>query len=297
MCQFLGPAQVTANLTPIARMKDGTPVFGNSEIGGLAEFMVTPEEWVIPIKSTAPAAHLGMVCSCVSVAGLGATTSQGVVTVAPGSTVAVVGCGPLGLSAVQGAHIAGATTIVAIDPVRVRREAAAKLGATHVLDPNREGEGLVEKVRAITLRDNPIAWAGGRTTEVLGGAGADLVVEAAGCEWVTPRVERGPDPNGVLPMRQAYDMTCPGGALVTTGLVRGNIEFPAVMFAIGGRTHHAGQAGGCSPLRDIPRFVSLMESGRFDAEAMIGAVVPLEKMLEAYEDVAYRTSLFSIMTL
>jgi alcohol dehydrogenase len=91
-------------------------------------------------------------------------------------------------------------------------------------------------------------------------------------------------------------MTCPGGALVTTGLARGNIEFPAGMFAIGGRSHHAGQAGGCSPLRDIPRFVSLMESGRFDAGAMIGAVVPLENMLEAYEDVAYRTSLFSIMT-
>ena len=55
----------------------------------------------------------------------------------PASSVAVVGCGPLGLSAVQGARIAGASTIIAIDPISVRREAAMKVGATHVLDPER----------------------------------------------------------------------------------------------------------------------------------------------------------------
>jgi S-(hydroxymethyl)glutathione dehydrogenase/alcohol dehydrogenase len=65
-----------------------------------------------------------MVCSCVAVAGLGATTSQGTGILRPGSTVAVVGCGPLGLSAVQGARIAGASTIIAIDPVRARRDIA-----------------------------------------------------------------------------------------------------------------------------------------------------------------------------
>ena len=80
MCQFLG-RQGPDDLVPIADMRDGTPVYANSHIGGLAELMVTFEEWVVPVFTKATAADLGMVCSCVSVAGLGATTSQ---TLAPG---------------------------------------------------------------------------------------------------------------------------------------------------------------------------------------------------------------------
>src|SRR5580693_8068950 len=135
MCQFLG-RQGPSDLVPIADMRDGTAVYANSHIGGLAEYMVTFEEWVVPVFTKAAAADLGMVCSCVSVAGLGATTSQGVAAVAPGSIVAVVGCGPLGLSAIQGARISGASTIIAIDPIGARRDVALKVGATHVLDPN-----------------------------------------------------------------------------------------------------------------------------------------------------------------
>ena len=117
MCQFLG-RQGPDDLVPIADMRDGTPVYANSHIGGLAEVMVTFEEWVVPVFTKASAVDLGMVCSCVSVAGLGATTSQSLALVEPGSIVAVVGCGPLGLSGVQGARISGASTIIAIDPVR-----------------------------------------------------------------------------------------------------------------------------------------------------------------------------------
>jgi S-(hydroxymethyl)glutathione dehydrogenase/alcohol dehydrogenase len=123
MCQFLG-RQGADDLVAVADMRDGTPVFANSHIGGLAELMVTFEEWVVPVFTKATSADLGMVCSCVAVAGLGATTSHGVALVEPGSIVAVVGCGPLGLSGVQGAKISGASTIIAIDPVRVRRELA-----------------------------------------------------------------------------------------------------------------------------------------------------------------------------
>lgn len=296
MCQFLGPAQLPPNLTAIAEMRDGTPVYGNSEIGGLAELMVTPEEWVVPIQSTLPAAQIGMVCSCVSVAGLGATTSQGVATLAPGSVAAVVGCGPLGLSAVQGARIAGASTIIAVDPIRARRELALKLGATFALDPNAEGEGLVAKVQEISMRSNPSVWGGGRNTSFFSGAGADYVVEAVGAEWVAPRAERYPDPTGVQAVRAAYDMVAVGGQLVTTGVSSGTISFPAAMFNLAGHTHHSGQAGGCSPLRDIPRFVNLLESGRFDAKSMLTSVVPFEHVLDAYEAVAYRTTVFAIMT-
>ena len=102
MCQFLG-RQGPDDLAAVAEMRDGTPVYMNSHIGGLAELMITFEEWVVPIVTKAAAVDVGMVCSCVSVAGLGATTSQALALVEPGSIVAVVGCGPLGLSAIQGA--------------------------------------------------------------------------------------------------------------------------------------------------------------------------------------------------
>ncbi len=296
MCQFLG-RQGPDDLVPIADMRDGTAVYANSHIGGLADLMVTFEEWVVPVFTKATAADLGMVCSCVAVAGLGATTSQALALVEPGSIVAVVGCGPLGLSGVQGAKISGASTIIAIDPVRARREVAMKVGATHTLDPNIEGDRLVERVRELSKGPNNRLWAGGRDSGgLLGGAGADFVLEAAGADQAPPKVEAGPDPSGIVPLRQAYEMCAPGGHIVTTSLPRGNITLPAVLFTIGGRTHHAGQAGGASPMRDIPRFVEMLDKSQYNAKALATSVVPIERMLEAYEDVVYRTTVTAIMT-
>lgn len=286
-CQFLNDR----NFVPMADMSDGTPVYQNSHIGGLAEYMATYEEWVVPVVTKVPAADLAMVCSCVSVAGLGSTTSPANYVEA-GSIVAVVGCGPLGLSAVQGARIAGASRIIAIDPVAKRREVAMKVGATHVLDPNAEGNNLLARVRALANWPSTELWAGGRNT----GSGADFVIEAVGAETVEPRVERGPDPTGVLSIQQAYQMCAPGGHVVTTSLARGNVTLPAVTFNIGGRTHHSGQAGGCSPMRDIPRFVAMLESGRYDAKTMATSIVPIEGIHDAYEEVAYRTTVTAIWT-
>ena len=229
--------------------------------------MVTFEEWVVPVFTKASAADLGMVCSCVTVAGLGCTASQVLAAVEPGSIVAVVGCGPLGLSAIQGARIAGASRIIAIEPIRVRRDVALKVGATDALDPNVEGNKLVDKVRELSNGPNNRLWAGGRDSGgLLGGAGADFVVEAVGADRAKPKFEAGPDPTGILPIQQAYMMCAPGGHIVTTSLPTGNITLPAVVFTIGGRTHHAGQYGGANPMRDIPRFVELLDRGQFDAK-------------------------------
>jgi S-(hydroxymethyl)glutathione dehydrogenase/alcohol dehydrogenase len=286
-CQFL----FDQNLAVMGDMADGTPVYQNSHIGGMAELMTTYEEWVVPVVTQVSAVELAMVCSCVSVAGLGSTTSPANY-VESGSIVAVVGCGPLGLSAVQGARISGAARILAIDPIAARRELALKVGATHVLDPNAEGNNLLQRVRQLASWPSNQPWGGGRTS----GAGPDFVVEAVGAEAADPRVERGPDPTGVQAIQQAYQMCAPGGHIVTTSLARGNVTLPAVTFNIGGRTHHSGQAGGCSPMRDIPRFVAMLESGRYDAKSMATRVVPLEQALVAYEEVAYRTTVTAIMT-
>ena len=84
-----------------------------------------------------------------------------------------------------------------------------------------------------------------------------------------------------------------GGHLVTTSLVTGNITLPGNLFSIGGVTHHA---GGANPMRDIPRFVRMAESGQFDTKSLATIVVPLQDMLDAYEQVAYRTTITAIMT-
>lgn len=295
MCQFLA-RQGPNDLFAIADMSDGTAVYANSLIGGLAELMVTNEEWVVPLFTKATAVELGMVCSCVSVAGLGATTCPTLALVQPASIVAVVGLGPLGLSAVQGARIAGASTIIAIDPVSARRDMALKVGATHVLDPNAD-RNMAQRVRELSSTPNNRLWSGGRDSGgLLGGAGADFVIEAAGADSVVPKVEPSPDPTGILALQQAYDMCAPGGHIVTTSLPRGNITLSAVTFAIGGKTHHAGQAGGANPMRDIPRFVELLDKKQYNARALATTVVPLEGMIDAYEQVAYRTTITAIMT-
>jgi S-(hydroxymethyl)glutathione dehydrogenase/alcohol dehydrogenase len=296
MCQFLS-AIGADDLVPVADMSDGTPVFENSHIGGLAELMVTFEEWVVPVFTKASAVELEMVLSCVAIAGLGATLSPSLAPVEAGSTVAIVGCGPLGLSAVQGARIAGASTIIAVDPIQVRRDLARRVGATHVLDPHAEGNGLVERVRALAAWPTDRLWSGGRNPAGRRpGAGADFVIEAAGADNAPPKLERSPDPTGVLGVQQAYQMCALGGHLTTTSLVRGNVSIPGTQFTIGGVTHHPGQAGGASPMRDVPKFVRLLDEGQYNARALATTVVPLERMLEAYEEVAYRTTVTAIMT-
>ena len=121
-----------------------------------------------------------------------------------------------------------------------------KVGATHVLDPNVEGDGLVERVRALTTGPTDRLWSGGRDSGGRrAGAGADFVVEAAGAEPCA-EARTGPDPTGILPMQQAYQMCAAGGHLITTSLMRGNIALPGILFAIGGVTHSGGQAGGAA---------------------------------------------------
>ena len=92
-------------------------------------------------------------------------------------------------------------------------------------------------------------------------------------------------------------MCAPGGHLITTSLPRGEHHAArSTSSRSAAVTHHGGQAGGASPMRDIPRFVELLDKGQYNAKALATTVVPIERMLEAYEDVAYRTTVTAIMT-
>src|SRR6185436_18371434 len=109
---------------------------------------------------------------CSGACGLGA--AMAIAPIEPASDVVVFGAGPLGLSAVQGARIKGAVQIIVVEPIRARRELALKVGATAALDPNAEGNGLVQKIRNMCRGRTDRAYAGGANI------GADWVLEAVG---------------------------------------------------------------------------------------------------------------------
>ena len=270
-------------LVPIGELDDGTPVHQHNNTGGFAELMITYDWYCVPALTKASGAELA-VLGCVGATGLGAVTTF--VPVAFGESVVVMGAGPIGLSAVQGARIMGASPIICVEPIAVRRALAQKMGATHVLDPNVEGDGLVRRVRDICSAANRRKLLGGRDTDPDGDSrGADYVVATVGADVIPPTVERGPDPTGLVPTRQAWEMTRAGGNLITLGLPRGNISLPAGAWSNRGRHHHAGQYGGVNAKKDVPRFVKLVDQGLFDAKSIVTASYPLERTREAFQAV------------
>jgi hypothetical protein len=202
----------------MADMRDGTPVYANSHIGGLAEVMVTFEEWVVPVVTKASAADLGMVCSCVAVAGLGATTSQGTGILRPGSSVAVVGCGRSASARCRArASRARRDHRDRSDPRAPRSGAEGRRDAGS-LDPNVEGRRLVAKVRELTKGPERSAVVGGRRRRAVCSAAPGPTSSSR--RGRRPRCRRAPSAarpdRASCRLRQAYEMCAAGGDIVTT---------------------------------------------------------------------------------
>jgi len=297
-CQVLfggifGGVPTPSEVFAFATTASGERVVGATNIGGHGEYMVTTEEWCAPVVTNVPAAELAML-HCVGGTGLGMTMTLH--PVQPGDDVAVFGCGPIGLSAVQGARIQGAGRIIAVDPVRVRRDAALKLGATEALDPAAEGDNLLERIRALCQGADPRIYTGARS-RAGNNRGPDIVVEAVGGERFKPRVEPSPDPTGITPLQQAYNVCAPGGHVMTCGINQtGNVSFPAGNWSNGGKTQHSSQYGGTHLFRDMPRYTRLIERGLYDAKALVSATYPAERTTEAYQAVADRTVIAAVIT-
>jgi S-(hydroxymethyl)glutathione dehydrogenase/alcohol dehydrogenase len=278
---------------PVGELADGTPVHQHNNTGGFAELMITFDWYCVPAFTKASGGELAML-GCVGATGLGAVTTF--VPVDFGASVAVLGAGPVGLSAIQGARIRGAAKIIAVEPIRARRELALKLGATIALDPNVEGNNLVERVRELCRDEAPRKFLGGRdTTRGSDSGGADYVIATVGGDATMPKAEQGPDPTAILPTRQAWEMTRAGGHLVTLGLPRGNISLPAGAWSNRGRIHHAGQYGGVNAKSDVPRFVQLVDMGLFNAKAMVTSTYSLDQSKEAFQAVADRTTVGAVV--
>ncbi|HUE59061.1 MAG TPA: Zn-dependent alcohol dehydrogenase [Acidimicrobiales bacterium] len=238
-------------LGPVIRRK---PRFrlGNGEsapavcgCGTFAEAMVVDEASVVAVRTDLPDEQLALL-GCGVTTGLGAALNTARVT--PGSTVAVIGCGGVGQSVIQGARIAGASKIIAIDPAAERRQAALDAGATHALDP---GDGdPVEQVRDLT-----------------DGRGADFALEAVGLPEV---------------MAQAFAMARMEGTVTLIGMppTGTQLTLPAVAAVFSGKRLLGSPVGGSQILRDFPRFIRLAESGQLRLDSMVSKRITLDQINE-----------------
>jgi Zn-dependent alcohol dehydrogenase len=150
---------------------------------------------------------------------------------------------------VQGARLAGAGRIIAVEPIAERREMAGRLGATDLVDPA-DGDP-VEQVRALT-----------------GGRGADYVLEAAG---------------PTAAQAQALPTARRAGTVVLTGVERlgATVTFSQFELALQGRRVMSCQNGNVRMRRDLPLFVGMLEDGRLDAEPIITSRYGLDDINDA----------------
>jgi S-(hydroxymethyl)glutathione dehydrogenase/alcohol dehydrogenase len=292
-CNYLAPGGVPND--PIADMADGTGVIEAAVIGGLSELMVGYEEYCVPIFSDLPDAEIAMLGDTGAV-GIAATSVYDPVQI--GQNVVIFGAGPIGLAAVQGARAQAAGKIIVVEPARYRREKALEFGATTVLDPNEGTDTLVERIREMCKARTERLDAGGQVpgNSRFAMRGADLVVEASGLDRFPPAVERGPDPSGLLALRQAWEVTAPGGSLVTLAVQNGDIAFPAATFCLSGKRIYGGQMAGMNVMRDTTRFITAMENGAVDIGALITSTRPLAEVHDAFQGVADRTELGVVIT-
>jgi S-(hydroxymethyl)glutathione dehydrogenase / alcohol dehydrogenase len=236
----LGPAVLQARRFSLAGGRSATAVCG---CGTFAEAMVVHEASVVPVRTDLADDELALL-GCGVTTGVGAALVTAGVT--PGSSVAVIGCGGVGQSVIQGARIAGASTIVAIDPAGTRRDASLQVGATHALDPA-DGDP-VAAVRDLTA-----------------GRGADFTFEVVG------------RPELIV---QAFDMARPQGTVTVVGMPTKDdvITLPALRAVFSGKRLAGSKVGGAQILRDIPRFVRLAESGQLDLGSLVSRHIPLDQV-------------------
>jgi len=297
-CQFtfFSNAPGVEAFPPFAEMRDGTPVYAQAGIGGMSEVMTAFEEYCVPVFTDLPAAELTLLGDQLA---SGFAAGHADMRFEPGSDVVVFGAGPVGVGAIQAGRVTGAAQVIAIDPIKYRREFALTMGATLALDPVAEGDGLVEKIRELCRGPNDRRFSGGVSWGRAGNAvmarGADFVVEAAGLQAMPPRVEPQPDPTNVKTVLQAWECTRMGGHVMLMGFTLQPVPFPGASLALLGRTIHPGQQGGLNVMRDIPRYVKLVEKGKLDAKSMITRRYAFADSRQAIQDTADRTIITGVI--
>ena len=230
--------------------RDGEIVYRGLGVGAFAEYVVTQVNGAVKISKDVPL-ELACLMGCALQTGIGAVLNTAAVET--GATVAIMGLGGVGIAAVQGAKLAGASVILASDPVAERRELAKAFGATHVIDP------LNEDLHQCCL-------------ELTDNIGMDYAFETAG---IAKLVE-----TGINIIRPGGNTICVGAPPLDQG-----IEInPLVFFTSSEKKLTGCLLGSCNSLHEIPRLVSLWKSDQLELQGMVSNIRPLEESNEALED-------------
>jgi len=220
-------------------------------LGTFAKYTLVRAEALTALPPDLPLDH-ACVLGCAVMTGVGSAIN--VAAVAPGESIAVVGCGGVGLNVVQGARLAGAGTIIAIDRVPARLERARTLGATHALQVSHadgDHEHLIAAVRALS-----------------DGRGVDHAFEATGVPALA-----------FLPLRLARNG---GNALQVSGAHGpATLELPRLFW---NKRYLAPLYGGCVPARDFPCLIDWVAQGRLELASLISHRYPLEALARAFDD-------------
>lgn len=233
--------------TPRLRL-DGAPLFQMCATGTFSEVTVIPVTSAVKVPDDLPfdvAALLG----CAVLTGVGAALNTA--TIAPGDAVAVIGCGGVGLNVIQGARIAGATTIVAVDVSPAKLAAAQVFGATALVDATRVDP--VNAVRDLTAQ-----------------RGADVAFEALGM---------------AATIHQTVDMTRRGGHAVLVGIPPLDVmlSVPAMLgLVLQERTVKGCWYGSSDIRRDIPRLVELYRNGALLLDELVSRRIDLSEVNDAF---------------
>ncbi|MEU6675708.1 Zn-dependent alcohol dehydrogenase [Streptomyces sp. NPDC046925] len=236
--------------------RPGGDVFGFAGTGTFTEEVVVDAGCAVPIPDDVPF-DIAALIGCGVTTGLGAAINTA--DVKAGSSAAVIGCGGVGISAIQGARLKGAAQIVAVDPVQSRREAALRFGATEAVAP----DALEDAKQRIT-----------------GGEGFDYVFEVVGKSATA---------------RTAYETTRRGGTLCVVGAGAMDDHLQLNMFELffDEKKILPSMYGGGDVLQSYERAIALWRAGRIDLESMITHRVPLSEINEALDQmrtgVALRT--------
>jgi alcohol dehydrogenase len=219
-------------------------------VSAFSQFTVAAQESLVKIDASVQLATAALF-GCAVVTGVGAVVNTARVT--PGSSVAVFGMGGVGLSAIMGARVAGASTIIAVDRFDDKLTLASELGATHLIN--------VE-------RDSPVA-----AIRELTAGGADYAFESVGNEQV---------------LIQAYGATKCGGTTITVGLPAPNKMFsiPAISITAEERTIKGSYMGSCIPRRDIPRFIGMYQAGLLPVDKLHTHTLRLEEINLGFDRLA-----------
>ncbi|MBA9007428.1 Zn-dependent alcohol dehydrogenase [Thermomonospora cellulosilytica] len=226
------------------RQGDADPgVYAMAGCGTFAEEITVPRLGVIKIADDVPFEYAALL-GCGLPTGLGAVFNTAALR--PGATVAVVGAGGVGLSVIQGARIAGASTILAVDPNTAKHPTALDFGATHTA----------------TLDDL-----------------ADVKAELAprGFDHVFEVVGR------AAAIETAYGLAGRGGEVIVVGVAPGSekVTLNPFQLVFDGKTVKGSLYGECDLVRDVPRFVNLWRAGRLDIERLITRRIRFEELNDA----------------